>query len=201
MIRSYVDPLVYRDLITNVVFLGAPCTGKSTISERLAQEFHTQWMPEYGREYWERHQVNRRLSQKQLLEIAEGHIEQENALLERANGYLFTDTNAITTATFARYYHGRVDPRLAALADRAITRYDLVFVCDINIPYKDTWDRSGEVNRAGFHRQVIGDLNQRKVPFIILRGTLEERFAHVRSALDHFRKYDNVLELFDSAAP
>jgi len=201
MYREYVDPKIYRDLITNIVFLGAPCTGKSTLCARLAQEFNTQWMPEYGRQYWERRQVNRRLSPKQLVEIADGHIEREDSLLERANRYLFTDTNAITTVTFARYYHGFVDPHLSASADRAIMRYDLVFVCDIDVPYQDTWDRSGEVNRSVFQRQVIGDLNQRKVPFIILRGTLEERVARVCNVLDRFRKYVNVLELIEGAAP
>lgn len=197
MYREYLDPLVYRDLITNVAFLGAPCTGKSTLAERLAQEFDTQWMPEYGRVYWEKHQVDRRLSPEQLVEIAQGHIKQENSLLEQANRYLFTDTNAITTATFARYYHGMLDPRLAAMADRAVTLYDLVFVCDIDIPYDDTWDRSGEVNRSVFQRQVICDLNQRKIPFIMLVGTLEERVARVRSILNKFSKYMNVLELFE----
>lgn len=194
--REYVPALVYRDLITNVVFLGAPCSGKTTLAERLAMDLFTQWMPEYGREYWEKHQLNRRLSTEQLVEIAEGHIEREDALLEKSNRYLFTDTNAITTATFSRYYHGSLDSRLADLADRALTRYDLVFVCDIDIPYDDTWDRSGEVNRAGFQRQVIGDLNQRKAPFLLLRGTLDERVLQVRKVLSRFRKYMNVLDLF-----
>jgi NadR type nicotinamide-nucleotide adenylyltransferase len=197
--RQYVHPLVYRDLIVNVVFLGAPSTGKTTLAERLAQEFDTQWMPEYGREYWERYQVNRRLDQEQLVEIAERHIEREDSLLEKSNRYLFTDTNAITTATFARYYHGRVDSRLAALADRATARYDVVFVCDIDIPYDDTWDRSGEVNRAVFQRQVIGDLNERKVPFIMLYGNLAERISRVGRFLSRFRKYMNVIELFEGS--
>ncbi len=52
--RQFVHPLVYRDLILNIVFLGAPSTGKTTLCERLAREFDTQWMPEYGREYWSR---------------------------------------------------------------------------------------------------------------------------------------------------
>ncbi len=180
--RRYVHPLVYRDLIVNVVFLGAPSSGKTTLAKRLAQDFDTQWMPEYGREYWERHQADRRLSPEQLVEIAETHVEREDTLLEQSNHYLFTDTNAITTATFARYYHGTVHPRLAVLVDRAVTRYDVVFVCDIDIPDNDTWDRSGEVSRIAFQRQVIGDLNERKVPFILLRGTLEERIARVRRA-------------------
>ena len=194
--RKYVHPLVYRDLIINVVFLGAPSTGKTTLAERLAQKFDTQWMPEYGREYWERYQVNRRLGQEQLVEIAERHIEREDSLLEESNRYLFTDTNAITTATFARYYHGSVNPRLTALAERAVTRYDIVFICDIDIPYDDTWDRSGEVNRAVFQRQVICDLNERKVPFFMLRGNLEERISRVCSLLSRFKKYMNVIELF-----
>jgi NadR type nicotinamide-nucleotide adenylyltransferase len=194
--REHLDRLVYRDLIINVVFLGAPCSGKTTIAERLARDFNTQWMPEYGREYWEKHQANRRLSLQQLVEIAERHIEHEDALLEKSNRYLFTDTNAITTATFARYYHGKIEPRLAALAERAVTRYDIVFVCDIDIPYFDTWDRSGEVNRADFQRQVIGDLNQRKVPFIMLSGALEKRVIRVGNMLSHFKKYMNVFDLY-----
>jgi NadR type nicotinamide-nucleotide adenylyltransferase len=193
--REHLDPLVYRDLVTNVVFLGAPSTGKSTIAERLAERFHTRWMPEYGREYWEQHQVERRLTPDQLVAIAEGHLEREDALLWEADGYLFTDTNAITTATFARYYHGTESPRLAELADRAALRYDLVFVCDTDIPYDDTWDRSGDANREAFQRQVVADLNRRKVPFIMLRGPVEERIERVCAVLQRFRKYSNPLTL------
>ena len=193
--RDFVEPRVYRDLVVNIAFLGAPSTGKTTLAERLAREFQTQWMPEYGREYWETHQVNRRLSPGQLVEIAEGHLQREDRLLERANRYLFTDTNAITTATFARYYHGMVEPRLIELADRAVTRYDLTFVCDTDVPYDDTWDRSGDVKRHTFQRQVLADLNARKVPYILLQGCLEERVAQVRQVLAHFHKYMNPLAL------
>jgi HTH-type transcriptional repressor of NAD biosynthesis genes len=193
--HKYVHPTVYRDLITNVVFLGAPCSGKSTLAEYLAKEFNTEWVSEYGREYWEKHQVNRRLNPEQLVEIAETHIEREDLLLQKSNAYLFTDTNAITTATFARYYHGEIDPRLVALADQAGRRYDLIFVCDIDIPYQDTWDRSGEVTRVVFQKQVISDLNQRKVPFIMLSGSLKERVSRVCRVLKHFEKYSNILNI------
>ena len=199
--REFMDPVVYRDLIVNVAFLGAPATGKTPLARRLAAECGTQWMPEYGREYWEAHQVDRRLTPEQLVEIAEGHLEREDALLERSDRYLFTDTNAITTATFARYYHGRVHPRLAALADRAAHRYDLVFVCDTDIPYEDTWDRSGEVNREAFQRQVIADLNARRVPFLRLSGDLDARVRGVRAVLGYYRKFSNVLDLPESVRP
>lgn len=199
--RAYLHPRVYRDLIVNVVFLGAPCSGKTTLAERLARDFDTCWMPEYGRQYWEKNQVHRRLSPEQLFDIAQKHIQYEDALLTEANRYLFTDTNALTTAAFARYYHGGVEARLDALADKAAGRYDLTFVCDVDIPYRDTWDRSGEVQRASFQRQVIGDLQRREVPFILLRGNLEERAARVNRILGRLQKHMNRCDLHEGDAP
>jgi NadR type nicotinamide-nucleotide adenylyltransferase len=189
--RSYLDPLVYRDLITNIVFLGAPSTGKTTIAERLAREYQTVWMPEYGREYWNEHQVDRRLSPSQLEDLAEKHLQREDELLSQANRFLFTDTNALTTLIFARYYHNSTTPRLEELAARASARYDLVFVCDLDIAYDDTWDRSGETNRAVFQKQIVADLLIRKIPFFTLRGDLETRTANVNTIVDRYRKFTN----------
>ncbi len=45
----------------------------------LAPSLNTTWMPEYGREYWEKNQKDRRLTSEQLVEIAEGHIQREDA--------------------------------------------------------------------------------------------------------------------------
>lgn len=187
--RSFMDPLVYRDLVTKVVFLGAPSTGKTTIAAHLAKEFKTVWMPEYGREYWEQNQVGRRLSLKQLEEIAEGHLAREEALLQSANCFLFCDTNALTTLTFATYYHGAPSERLKHFANEAAARYDLVFLCDSDIPFDDTGDRSGAVNRDVFQKQIVADLISRRIPFITLRGSLEDRSRYVKEILKKYRKY------------
>jgi HTH-type transcriptional repressor of NAD biosynthesis genes len=194
--REYLHPRVYRDLVINVVFLGAPSTGKSTIAARLAQEYDTIWMPEYGREYWNEHQVNRRLSLSQLEELAERHLEREEELLGQANRFLFTDTNATTTRIFSLYYHGSTNPRLNELADQTASRYDLVFVCDTDIPYDDTWDRSGDMNRHVFQKQIVADLVVRRSPFITLRGSIEARVQQAKAILERYRKYTSILDLF-----
>jgi NadR type nicotinamide-nucleotide adenylyltransferase len=169
--------------VTTVVFLGAPCTGKTTLARGLAREFDTVWMPEYGREYWARHQVGRRLSQGQLVEVAEGHVEREDALIMDARSVFFVDTNALTTVVFARYYHGAPDPRLAAIADSCSSRYDLTFLCEDDFPYQETWDRSGPENRALLQRMVVEDLEGRGMDAIRLRGASGSRVDAVKEAL------------------
>ena len=68
--KHHLDPIVYRDLITWVVFLGAPSTGKTTLCQALAEHYNTQWVPEYGRTFWNAHQENRRLKLEDLVLIA-----------------------------------------------------------------------------------------------------------------------------------
>lgn len=196
--RKYISPVVYQDLITNVVFLGAPSTGKTTLARKMAEEYKTVWMPEYGRDYWENNQVDRRLSLEQLVEIAEGHLEREQQLIYQANQYIFTDTNAITTFMFSMSYHQSAHSRLVELANLAQSRYDLVFLCDVDIPYDDTWDRSGDVNRKVFQKQIIGDLVVRKIPYIVLRGDLEARSEKVKQVLNNFQKYHSLAAFYNT---
>ncbi|MCM3631156.1 AAA family ATPase [Paenibacillus glycanilyticus] len=197
--KHLVDSVVYRDLITNAVFLGAPSTGKTTLAARMAEELSSVWMPEYGREYWEEHQIERRLTLEQLLEIAEGHLEREERLLLGARDVLFTDTNAMTTYMFSLYYHGIAHPKLVELASRCASRYDLVFLCEDDIPYDDTPDRSGEVNRQTFQKRIVADLIERKIPFISIRGSLEERVEQVKAVLERYEKYSNPYEWMGGA--
>jgi HTH-type transcriptional repressor of NAD biosynthesis genes len=181
--RHLVAPRVYRDLVCNVAVLGAPSTGKTTLCEALARACATRWMPEYGREYWERHQRDRRLTPEQLLHIAEEHLRQEDALLLASNRYLFTDTNALTTLLFARHYHARALPPLVELADRTAQRYRHTFVCADDIPYQQTWDRSGAANRATMQCWTLEELQRRGIPFIVVKGSVEQRVQQVLKAI------------------
>lgn len=189
--REFISDTVYPDLIAKIVFVGAMSTGKSTITEALAEKFNTTFAGEYGRDYWAEHQVNRRISLEAFNEIAVGHIEREDKAVLSADKYLFVDTNAITTYQYALDYHGGAPALLARLALENAQRYDLFFLCGDDMPYDDTWDRSGDQKRKVFQKQVIADLKNRRIPYIPLAGDLRQRIAIVEAVLSQFTKYGN----------
>jgi NadR type nicotinamide-nucleotide adenylyltransferase len=193
--RGYLSDLVYRDLVAKICFLGAPSTGKSTMASTLARRFNTQFMPEYGAEFWLENQKNRRITLEQFEEIAPEHNRREAELVLKSREFLFCDTCPITTYVFAKDYHGHAGPILTDCAKAAEKNYDLFFLCDIDIPYDDTWDRSGEQKRKWFQRQIIGDLKERKIPYITLSGDLASRIEKVEYILSRFEKYNNLIEL------
>jgi nicotinamide riboside kinase len=97
---------------------------------------------------------------------------------------------------FSLHYHQAAHDRLIELAILAQSRYDLVFLCDADIPYDDTWDRSGDVNRKIFQKQIVGDLLARKIPFIVLSGDVNTRVSKVKKVLNQFKKYRSLNEIF-----
>ena len=181
--RNFISSTVYRDLITKCVFLGAPSTGKTTLCEALAKEFSTRWVPEYGREYWEKHQIGHRFPLEGFNEIVVEHQKREEEAFLQSDKFCFIDTNAMTTRLFALDYHGRSTELVDRLADTNAARYDIFFLCGDDIPYANTPDRSGDQKRHEFQQIIINDLQQREIAYIPLTGTLEERMNQVKKVL------------------
>jgi NadR type nicotinamide-nucleotide adenylyltransferase len=168
-----------------IVFLGGPSTGKTSLCEALAKRLNTITVAEYGREYWLEHQVDRRLSAEQLLHVAQTQNRWEDAALEHANGVLLCDTNAFTTWHFALHYHGTALPELAKLASECWSRYDLVVLCGEEIPYDDTWERSGDANRHEFQCFIKNYLDRHDIRYITVKGSVQNRSNAVMASLCH----------------
>jgi NadR type nicotinamide-nucleotide adenylyltransferase len=171
-------------MIKKIVFLGGPSTGKTTLCEALAQKLETLWVAEYGREYWLEHQHNRRLSPEQLLHIAQTQNKWEDEASNKANKYLLCDTNAFTTWHFALHYHQSALPELSRLAAISWKRYALVVLCGDEIPYDDTWERSGDANRHEFQAFIVDYLVRHQITHIVAKGDMQTRVAKVMDAIN-----------------
>lgn len=185
--QQYLSPVVYQSLVQKIVLLGAPSAGKTTLAQALACALQTEWMEEYGRAYWEQHQQDRRLQPEELLLIAQTHLQLEDQATLKAKRYLIGDTNAFTTWHFAHYYHGFALPELTQLAEQCWQRYAQVWVCDIDFPYADTWERSGETNQREFQAFILQYLKERQLPYRMVAGSVEDRVRTILSQLPRDR--------------
>lgn len=186
--EPFVSGLVYSHLefwaqpVQKIVFLGAESTGKSTLTARMAQEYNTHFVAEFGREVWEA--KNGQLELEDYVFIAKHHLELEDAALLESQNYLFVDTNAITTMFLGYAYEGRGLPELTELARLAESRYHHVFLCSDDLPFaQDGW-RDDAVWRSRAQGMVRYDLAVREIAYTELFGGLEERVAQVKAILE-----------------
>jgi nicotinamide riboside kinase len=96
---------------------------------------------------------------------------------------LFVETNALTTWHFAIDYYGSALRESALLADESKDRFNHVFLCGDEIPYEDTWERSGDVKRHEFQAFIRNELNIRGIEFHYLSGTQKQRLNTVIEVL------------------
>ncbi|GEM86883.1 AAA family ATPase [Meiothermus granaticius] len=180
------------DPVKKVVFLGAESTGKSTLTQRMAEEFSTEFVAEYGREVYERNGGVMRL--EDYVHIAREHRRLEDSARVKAwqhkergsiegQPYLFVDTNAITTLFFSYYYHQTARAELHQLANACKDRYHHVFVCADDIPFEQDGWRDNAVWRSRMQGLVLHDLDCRGVVYTVLHGNLDERVRQVKAAL------------------
>ncbi len=66
---------------------------------------------------------------------------------------------------YALDYHGKAPDYLKKVASANYRRYDLFFLCNDDIAFDDTWDRSGSQKRRIFQKQIIADLKDRDIHY------------------------------------
>ena len=69
---------IFLPMIKKIVIIGPESAGKSTLCEKLASHYQTLWVPEYAREYLEKHGTD--YVYEDLLTIAKGQIESEERI-------------------------------------------------------------------------------------------------------------------------
>ena len=116
-----------------IVIIGPESTGKSVLSEQLAEYYKTIWCPEFARDYLI--QLNRPYTFEDLLNIAQGQLELEDTLLASAkNGFYFIDTDMYVMKVWCEVAFEQCHTWI--LKQIAQRNYDLHLLCDVDLPWK-----------------------------------------------------------------
>ena len=186
---DYLEPCVRAYFMPRAVLVGAESTGKTTLAAELAGHFHTAWVPEYGREYWEAKAADWATSEPawssaEFAHIAAEQQRRESAAARSADRVLICDTNAFATGTWHERYLGARSAEVDAIG--AADRADLYLLADVDAPFvQDGW-RDGEAHRAWMHRRLLDQLTAGPTPLAILSGGWAERRATaIAAVVDH----------------
>jgi NadR type nicotinamide-nucleotide adenylyltransferase len=161
-----------------IVLFGPESSGKTTLSRKLAAHYNCSWIPEYAREYlqqkWEREQ--KICEPKDLLPIGEGQMRLENEAAQSAEKLLICDTDLLETKVYGEaYYNGWCSPELEYHALE--NTYDLYFLTYIDIPWEADDLRDRPEQREEMFLQFKEALVTYRRPFVLLKGSLDERMA------------------------
>ncbi len=126
-----------------IVIIGPESTGKSTLCEELAAHYHSDWVPEYAREYLLKHGTQYRY--EDLSTIARGQLvlEDRHAAALAAPGaagrrvanqpLLFIDTDLYVMKVWSEYVFGRCETWI--LKEIAQRKYDGYLLCRTDLPW------------------------------------------------------------------
>jgi len=184
------EPCVRGYFVRRVVLIGAESTGKTTLAEELAGRFESIWVPEYGREYWEKKVAGLRMdgplpdwTSDEFVHIATEQQRRECEAARNANKVLICDTNALATGTWHERYMNARSPAVDAIGQR--DRADLYLLAEPDFPFVQDGFRDGQHVRDWMHRRFVEELAKQTVPVVRLSGSLERRTDDASRAIEH----------------
>ena len=168
------EPGRARPPARRLALLGGESSGKTTLAIALARQMHTAWVPEYGRELWER--LQHTLDVDELLHVARHQVELEDAAAAARGGWVVCDTTPLTTLQYCLHDHGRAPTELLALAQRP---YHLTVVCEPDFDFVQDGCRRDDGFRAAQHAWTLAQLRAHGVPYVGVHGPVAGRVAQV----------------------
>ena len=160
-----------------ICFFGPESTGKSTMARIIADRFNGLAVPEVSRELIDSNAFT--LSDIEKI----GHAQLKRMLdAETSGGRLVVcDTDLITTAIYSEHYLGSVPPVIGELEHQQhIDRY---FLFDIDVPWVADGLRDLGDQREEMMNKFRNALEQRGIPYTLVRGNYREREAFLSAEL------------------
>jgi NadR type nicotinamide-nucleotide adenylyltransferase len=169
-----------------IVVIGPESTGKSTLSEQLAQQYQTEWVPEFARNYLLG--IGRPYSYEDLLYIARGQLRDEDSITAGVkSGFVFIDTDMYVMKVWCEYVFHKCH---AFILEEIVNRnYDAYLLCNTDLAWvadelREYPDLESREKLYHMYRDLM--INQSR-PWVEISGSYEER---LQKAMDFINSLD-----------
>ena len=192
--------------VRKIVVIGTESTGRSTLCEGLAAHFHTDWVPEYAREYLLAH--GKQYEYEDLLKIAKGQLVLEDTHTDKlrrkqvsqgmtgssrpgnlstenslTGPMLFIDTDLYVMKVWSEFVYGKCDPWI--LDQIALRKYDCYLLCRTDLPWApdELREYPDLVTRETLFHIYKDCLINQGTPWVEIGGSEELRLQNAVDAL------------------
>ncbi|MBG6235058.1 NadR type nicotinamide-nucleotide adenylyltransferase [Pedobacter sp. CAN_A7] len=168
--------------VKKIAIVGPESTGKSTLTQQLARQYHSPWVAEYARYYCAA--LNGPCTLQDEMNMFHGQVALEDSVLASTEKDLvFCDTTFLTVKIWTDHLFGET-PQLVLDALHA-RPYDLYLLMDIDLPWEEDPLRDFPDLREHFMQVWHRELQNLQANYVVVSGT-NDRFAHAVAAVDHF---------------
>ena len=173
------------EMLNKIAIIGPECTGKTTLSEELANYYKTQWVSEFAREYIQN--LNREYNFNDVENIGQKQIEQLNSTYTLTNKYIFFDTDLIITKVWFQVVYNKIPHWI----DQAIinSKIDLYLLCNTDLSWKpDKVRENGGEMREKLFLMYKSEIESFKKPYFIVKGEEKLRTKNAINFIENYYK-------------
>lgn len=162
-----------------VAIVGGESVGKTTMVQKLAKHFDSEYVPEYGRFIWDK--IKDTLQVKDFLHIGRRQIAWQQALYPHAGSVLFCDTEPITTKVFLELFYPKIQPSnrthgyeiTKQTLNLLITNnpYDYYLLLNSDVPFVQDGTRNFADNRSEHFFLIKKELDKLNCHYSVIKGS------------------------------
>lgn len=166
-----------------IAVTGPESTGKSALSEALAQEFNTVFVPEIARSYLQ--ELQKPYEETDLLKIAIQQCAAEDEASLSSPPLLICDTDMLVLKIWSEVKYGRVHPFIMNQYRRR--KYDLILLMDIDLPWEEDPLREHPDKRSWLYGLYKSALEESGQVFEVINGSGSVRTERAIEAIRRHR--------------
>ncbi len=170
------------DKLIKIAITGPESTGKSLLSQQLADHYNTAWVPEFARVYLLN--IERPYNFDDILEIAYGQKKSEEAFEPIAGSILFSDTELLVTKIWCDVKYGKCHPWIEDQLKKQ--DYDLYLLMDVDLPWEYDPLREHPEGRDLLLNLYRVNLDKLAFRYCLISGIGEERLKNAIRAVEEF---------------
>jgi NadR type nicotinamide-nucleotide adenylyltransferase len=172
-----------HEIVKKIVITGPESTGKSILTQQLAQHYNTVFIPEYARFYIEN--LNRKYNFNDIEHIAQQQVVELEKMQLRANKFIFIDTYLIITKVWFDVVYKTCPQWIIDRIQK--NEIDLYLLCNTELPwFPDKVRENGGEMRDTLFQRYIDELENFGLKYAVITGTGINRTQNAIFAINNF---------------